>query len=93
LNRIAYFSMEFGHGEALPPYDGRLRVLAGDYLKTASDLGVTAIGVGYLEARSPRSLKATTTAATTRASTNRADFGRRPHPALRRRVTHGAAPP
>lgn len=45
---IAYFSMEFGLGEALPLYAGGLGVLAGDYLKAASDLGVPAIGVGLL---------------------------------------------
>jgi len=32
--------MEFGLGESLPLYAGGLGVLAGDYLKTASDLGV-----------------------------------------------------
>jgi starch phosphorylase len=45
---IAYFSMEFGLGEALPIYAGGLGILAGDYLKTASDLGVPAIGIGLL---------------------------------------------
>ncbi|MHB1413849.1 MAG: alpha-glucan family phosphorylase [Chloroflexota bacterium] len=45
---IAYFSMEFGLGEALPIYSGGLGILAGDYLKTASDLGVPAVGVGLL---------------------------------------------
>jgi glycogen phosphorylase len=48
LAGIAYFSMEFGLGAALPFYAGGLGVLAGDYLKTASDLGVPAIGVGLL---------------------------------------------
>jgi glycogen phosphorylase len=48
LNRVAYFSMEFGVGEALPLYAGGLGVLAGDYLKTASDLGVPVIGIGLL---------------------------------------------
>lgn len=46
--RIAYFSMEFGLGAALPLYAGGLGVLAGDFLKTASDLGVPAIGIGLL---------------------------------------------
>ena len=46
--RVAYFSMEFGLGEALPLYAGGLGILAGDYLKTASDLGVPAVGVGLL---------------------------------------------
>lgn len=51
LNGIAYFSMEFGLGEALPLYAGGLGILAGDYLKAASDLGVpvTAIGLLYQE--------------------------------------------
>ena len=45
---IAYFSMEFGLGEALPLYAGGLGVLAGDVLKGASDLGVPLIGIGLL---------------------------------------------
>jgi len=45
---IAYFSMEFGLSEALPIYSGGLGILAGDHLKTASDLGVPLIGVGLL---------------------------------------------
>ncbi|HVB69664.1 MAG TPA: alpha-glucan family phosphorylase [Acetobacteraceae bacterium] len=48
LAGVAYFCMEFGLGEALPLYAGGLGILAGDYLKTASDLGVPAIGVGLL---------------------------------------------
>jgi starch phosphorylase len=40
--------MEFGLGESLPLYAGGLGVLAGDYLKTASDLGVPVVGVGLL---------------------------------------------
>jgi starch phosphorylase len=48
LGRVAYFSMEFGLGEALPLYAGGLGVLAGDFLKAASDLGVPVIGVGLL---------------------------------------------
>src|SRR6266498_3501062 len=48
LNPIAYFSMEFGLGEALPLYAGGLGILAGDYLKTASDLNVPLVGVGLL---------------------------------------------
>lgn len=48
LQPVAYFSMEFGLGEALPLYAGGLGVLAGDMLKTASDLGVPLIGVGLL---------------------------------------------
>ncbi len=45
---IAYFSMEFGLSEALPLYAGGLGILAGDYLKTTSDLGIPAIGIGLL---------------------------------------------
>ncbi len=48
LRSVAYLSMEFGLSEALPIYSGGLGVLAGDYLKTASDLGVPAIGIGLL---------------------------------------------
>ena len=44
--RIAYFSMEYGLHEALPIYSGGLGVLAGDHLKTASDLGLPLVGVG-----------------------------------------------
>jgi starch phosphorylase len=45
---VAYFSMEFGLSEALPLYSGGLGILAGDYMKTASDLGVMAVGIGLL---------------------------------------------
>lgn len=45
---IAYFSMEYGLSESLPIYSGGLGILAGDYLKTASDLGVPLIGIGLL---------------------------------------------
>ncbi|MCX2932095.1 alpha-glucan family phosphorylase [Mycobacterium sp. CVI_P3] len=48
LNLTAYFSMEFGLSEALPIYAGGLGVLAGDYMKSATDLGVPVIGVGLL---------------------------------------------
>jgi starch phosphorylase len=48
LPRVAYFSMEFGLHEALPLYAGGLGVLAGDYLKTVSDLDVPVVGVGIL---------------------------------------------
>lgn len=48
LNRIAFFSMEFGLSESLPIYSGGLGILAGDYLKTASDLNVPIVGVGLL---------------------------------------------
>ncbi len=45
---IAYFSAEFGIHECLPIYAGGLGVLAGDHLKSASDLGVPLVGVGLL---------------------------------------------
>ena len=45
---IAYFSPEFGITAVLPQYSGGLGILAGDHLKTASDLGVPIIGVGLL---------------------------------------------
>ncbi|OBH65694.1 glycogen phosphorylase [Mycobacterium colombiense] len=43
---IAYFSMEFGIAEVLPNYSGGLGILAGDHLKSASDLGVPLVAVG-----------------------------------------------
>jgi starch phosphorylase len=48
LGTVAYFSMEFGLSDALPIYSGGLGVLAGDFLKTASDLGIPLVGVGLL---------------------------------------------
>lgn len=48
LAGVAYFSMEFGLSEALPLYAGGLGILSGDFLKTASDLGLPVIGVGLL---------------------------------------------
>jgi glycogen phosphorylase len=45
---IGYFSPEYGIAAALPQYSGGLGILAGDHLKTASDLGVPIIGVGLL---------------------------------------------
>ncbi|MFT3787728.1 MAG: alpha-glucan family phosphorylase [Tepidisphaeraceae bacterium] len=46
--RIAYFSAEFGLHESLPIYSGGLGVLAGDHLKSASELGLPLVGVGLL---------------------------------------------
>ncbi|HEX9078654.1 MAG TPA: alpha-glucan family phosphorylase, partial [Desulfuromonadaceae bacterium] len=46
--RVAYFSMEFGLHESIPVYSGGLGVLAGDHLKSASDLGIPLAGVGLL---------------------------------------------
>lgn len=43
---IGYFSPEYGIAAALPQYSGGLGILAGDHLKTASDLGIPIIGVG-----------------------------------------------
>jgi len=43
---IGYFSPEFGITEVLPQYSGGLGILAGDHLKSASDLGVPIVGVG-----------------------------------------------
>jgi glycogen phosphorylase len=43
---VAYFSAEFGLHESLPIYSGGLGVLAGDHLKSASDLGVPLVGIG-----------------------------------------------
>lgn len=48
LRQVAYFSMEFGITETLPIYSGGLGMLAGDTLKTASDLGLPLVGVGLL---------------------------------------------
>lgn len=48
LRLVAYFSMEFGLSEALPIYAGGLGILAGDFLKAASDLGAPVVGVGLL---------------------------------------------
>ncbi|WP_030421362.1 glycosyltransferase family 1 protein [Streptomyces sp. SCSIO 75703] len=45
---VAYFSPEFGITAALPQYSGGLGILAGDHLKSASDLGVPLVGVGLL---------------------------------------------
>ncbi len=43
---VAYFSAEFGIHESLPIYSGGLGVLAGDHLKSASDLGLPLVAVG-----------------------------------------------
>jgi starch phosphorylase len=46
--RIAYFCAEFGIHESIPIYSGGLGLLAGDHLKSASDLGVPLVGVGLM---------------------------------------------
>ncbi len=43
---VAYFSAEFGLHESIPIYSGGLGILAGDHLKSASDLGIPLIGIG-----------------------------------------------
>jgi starch phosphorylase len=48
---VAYFSAEFGLHESLPIYSGGLGVLAGDHIKSASDLGVPLVGVGLFYSR------------------------------------------
>lgn len=45
---IAYFSLEFAIHNSLPLYAGGLGVLAGDYCKEASDLGLPLVGVGFM---------------------------------------------
>ncbi len=45
---VAYFSMEFGIHPCLKIYSGGLGILAGDFLKEASDSNFTLIGVGLL---------------------------------------------
>lgn len=48
---VAYFAAEFALHESIPMYSGGLGVLAGDHLKSASDLGVPLIGVGIFYAQ------------------------------------------
>jgi glycogen phosphorylase len=48
---VAYFSAEFGLHESLPIYSGGLGILAGDHVKSASDLGVPLVGIGLLYAQ------------------------------------------
>ena len=43
---VAYFSAEFGIHESVPIYSGGLGILAGDHIKSASDLGIPLVGVG-----------------------------------------------
>lgn len=44
--RVAYFCSEFGLHESIQQYAGGLGILAGDHLKSASDLGIPLVGVG-----------------------------------------------
>ena len=46
ISPIAYFCMEYGITECLPIYSGGLGILAGDYLKAMSDLGIPTVAVG-----------------------------------------------
>lgn len=48
LPRIAYFCMEYGLDDSLPIYAGGLGILAGDYLKSAGEMGLPTVGVGIL---------------------------------------------
>ena len=43
---VAYFSAEFGLHESVPIYSGGLGVLAGDHIKSASDLDIPLVGIG-----------------------------------------------
>ena len=43
---VAYFSFEYGIGLSLPIYSGGLGILAGDHLKSASDLNIPLVGIG-----------------------------------------------
>ena len=45
---VAYFCMEFGINQVLKIYSGGLGMLAGDYMKEASDSNVNMCGVGFL---------------------------------------------
>src|SRR6185369_7932597 len=45
---VAYFCAEFGLHTSLPLYSGGLGILAGDHLKSASDLGLPLVAVGLL---------------------------------------------
>ena len=45
---VAYFSAEFGLHESLPIYSGGLGVLAGDHLKSASEIGLPLVAMGLL---------------------------------------------
>lgn len=46
--QVAYFCAEFAVHESLPQYSGGLGVLAGDHVKSASDLGIPLVGLGLL---------------------------------------------
>lgn len=46
--KIAYFSMEYGLTDLIKIYSGGLGILAGDYLKEASDINIDMVGIGFL---------------------------------------------
>lgn len=46
--RFAYFCAEYGVHNSLPNYSGGLGILAGDHLKSASDLGLPLVAIGLL---------------------------------------------
>jgi glycogen phosphorylase len=48
VSPVAYFCAEFGIHSSLPLYSGGLGILAGDHLKSASDLGLPLVGIGLL---------------------------------------------
>jgi len=48
LTKVAYFSMEFGLSDTVRIFSGGLGILAGDYLKEASDYNYPMVGVGFL---------------------------------------------
>jgi starch phosphorylase len=48
---VGYFSAEFGIHESLPIYSGGLGVLAGDHIKSASDLDIPLVGIGLFYAQ------------------------------------------
>lgn len=48
---VAYFSAEFGIHESVPIYSGGLGVLAGDHIKSASDLDIPLVGIGLFYAQ------------------------------------------
>jgi starch phosphorylase len=48
---VAYFSAEYGIHESLPIYAGGLGILAGDHLKSASDLDLPLVGIGLFYGR------------------------------------------
>jgi len=47
-NPVSYFSMEFGLHESIPIYSGGLGLLAGDHIKSASDLNLPFVGISLL---------------------------------------------